>query len=125
MIDIITSAYRKPSILPFPGAFLGGKEKEGGEGKGNGRHCRWQCGVEGRLINEGRSERIHTSGVQRKWLLLSEPWDLVNVFSLPEIKCCRLEWMTVFSSIYPSKTVKVCVDTPCQCVETGLVFWRS
>ena len=32
----------------------------------------------------------------------------INVFSLPEIKCCSMEWMTVFSSIYPSTTCKVC-----------------
>jgi len=31
---------------PSP-AFLGGKEKDGGEGKGDGRHWRWQCGAGG------------------------------------------------------------------------------
>jgi hypothetical protein len=56
------------------------------------------------------SRRIHTSGVHRKWLLLSEDWEILNVFSLPEIKYCFLEWMVVFSSIYPSTTCKVCVD---------------
>ena len=45
------------------------------------------------------------SGVQRKWLI--SYWELVNVFSLSEIKCCSLEWMTVFSSDYPSTTSKV------------------
>ncbi len=54
--------------------------------------------------------RIHVSGVQRKWLLSSDHWELLNVFSLPEIKCWSLEWMTVFSSHYPSTTCKVCVD---------------
>jgi hypothetical protein len=41
---------------------------------------------------------------------VSDHWELLNVFSLPEIKCGSLEWMTVFSSIYPSTTCKVCVD---------------
>ena len=46
---------------------------------------------------------IHASGVQRKWLLSSDHWDLLNEFSLPEIKYCNgLEWMTVFSLHYPS-----------------------
>ncbi len=56
------------------------------------------------------SRRIHTSGVQRKWLLWSDNWELLNVFSLSEIKYSILEWMTVFSSQYPSTTFKVCVD---------------
>jgi hypothetical protein len=30
---------------------------------------------------------VDPSGVQRKWLLSSEPWEMLNVFSLPEIKC--------------------------------------
>ncbi len=30
------------------------------------------------------SRRINTSGVQRKWLLLSEHWELLNVFSRVE-----------------------------------------
>jgi hypothetical protein len=54
--------------------------------------------------------RIHVSGVQRMWLLSSDHWELLNVFSLPEIKCWSLEWMVVFSSHYPSTTSKVCVD---------------
>ena len=33
-------------------------------------------------------------------ILSSDHWELLNVFSLPEIKCCNLEWMTVFSSHY-------------------------
>jgi hypothetical protein len=43
-------------------------------------------------------------GVQRMWILSSDHWELLNVFSLPEFKCCNLEWMTVFSSLYPSAT---------------------
>ena len=34
----------------------------------------------------------------------------LNVFSLPQVKCCSLELMTVFSASYPSSTCKVCVD---------------
>ncbi len=49
-------------------------------------------------------ELWHASGVQRMWLLSSDHWELLNVFSLPEIKCYNLEWMTVFSSHYPSTT---------------------
>ena len=41
------------------------------------------------------SQRIHTSGVERQFLRSSDHWDLI-VFSLPEIKCCNLEWMSVF-----------------------------
>ncbi len=29
------------------------------------------------------SRRIHASGVHRKWLVSSEHWELLNVFSLP------------------------------------------
>jgi hypothetical protein len=53
---------------------------------------------------------VECSGVQRKSILSSDHWDLLNVFSLSEIKCCSLEWMTVFSSHYPSTISKVCVD---------------
>ena len=54
--------------------------------------------VEGKKRREGREKemegtgdgsvdpRIHESGVQRKWLLSSDHWELLNVFSLPEIK---------------------------------------
>ena len=50
-----------------------------------------------------------TAAAPSPWLLLSDHWELLNVSSLPEIKCCSLEWMAVFSSIYPSTTCKVCV----------------
>jgi len=53
---------------------------------------------------------IHTSGGQRKWLLSSDPSDLLNVFRLPEINFFILELMTLFSSYYPSTSWKVCVD---------------
>jgi hypothetical protein len=56
------------------------------------------------------SKRIHATGVQSKWLLSSDHWELLHVFSLPEIKYCNWDWMTVFSSNYPSTTWKVCVD---------------
>ena len=32
------------------------------------------------------SRRIHASGVHSKWLLSSEHWELLNVFSLPQIR---------------------------------------
>jgi hypothetical protein len=67
-------------------AFLGGKEKDDRKGK-----RRWKA-------------------LQRKWLLSSDHWDLLNVFSRPEIKYSGLEWMTVFSSYYPSTSSKACVD---------------
>ena len=31
------------------------------------------------------SRRIHGSGVKRKWLLSSEHWEVLNVFSLPQV----------------------------------------
>jgi hypothetical protein len=60
------------------------------------------------VTGDDNVETIHTSGVQRMCLLSSDHWELLNVFSLPEIKGYSLEWMTVFSSHYPSTTCKVC-----------------
>jgi hypothetical protein len=35
---------------------------------------------------------------------------VLNVFSLPEMQFCDMDWMTVFSLNYPSTSCKVCVD---------------
>jgi hypothetical protein len=40
------------------------------------------------LVTKVCRQKIHTSDVQRKWLLSSDHWELLNVFSLPEIKYC-------------------------------------
>jgi hypothetical protein len=34
-----------------------------------------------------------------KWLFSSDHWELLNVFSLGQIKCGRWEWMSVFSTV--------------------------
>jgi hypothetical protein len=77
-------------LFPSRARFLGGKEKDGRRGK-----SRWKA-----LDMSVWSGRIHASGVQGKWLLSSDPGELLNVFSLPEIKCCNFEWMTVWLSFY-------------------------
>ena len=46
--------------------------------------------------DEVRNHRIHVSGVQRKWLLSSEHWDLLNVFSLvPKSHFTPLHWHSI------------------------------
>jgi hypothetical protein len=77
-------------FLALPGRVSGRERKEGRGGKRG-----WKA-----LAMTVWSGRIHTSGVQRKWLLSSEDWEVFNVFSLPQIKCCSLELMVVFSSTY-------------------------
>jgi hypothetical protein len=57
-----------------------------------------QCTTWGRSVVRGRLhgrlwlrkcvDRGSTSDVRRKWLLSSDHWELLNVFSLPEIKYC-------------------------------------
>ncbi len=80
--------------FPLPRAFLGGEEKDGGEGKGDGRHQRWQCGAGGSTRVESRESGYFCQII-----------GTCSMFSV-----CRrssagaLEWMAVFSSIYPSTT---------------------
>jgi hypothetical protein len=55
----------------------------------------WVCFWEGKKRRGGREKEMEdtgddsvepVSGVQRKWLLSSEHWEVQNVFSLPQIK---------------------------------------
>ncbi len=97
--------FSPPPPPPFffpPSVSVGREEKD--RGQEEREQERWKSLVMTMWI------RMHTSGVQRMWLLSSDHWELLNVFSLPEIKYCNLEWMTVFSPHYPSTPSKVCVD---------------
>jgi hypothetical protein len=59
----------------FTAGAVSRRERKGGRG---GKR-RWKV-----LTMTVWSRRINTSGVQRKWLLLTEYWELLNVFSRVE-----------------------------------------
>jgi hypothetical protein len=79
--------------LPFPSAFLGGKEKD-------------RKGVEEREKEMEDTGEVSVE-LEDPRLLSSDHWELLNVFRLSEIKRYSWEWMTVFPSDYLSTSCKV------------------